>query len=70
MKQTRRKHTPSFKGRVALEAPKGEETTPELASWLEVHPSQIRTWKKPPVEGAARIFDNNQDHKKKDDALT
>jgi len=32
MKQNRRKHTPSFKARVALEALKGEETIAELAS--------------------------------------
>ncbi len=31
MKQNRRKHSPSFKARVALEALKGEETTAELA---------------------------------------
>src|SRR3990172_4995119 len=30
MKQSRRKHSPSFKARVALEALKGEETTAEL----------------------------------------
>ncbi len=32
MKQNRRKHNPSFKARIALEALKGEETTAELAS--------------------------------------
>ena len=35
MKQNRRKHSPSFKARVALEALKGEETTAELASLLK-----------------------------------
>ncbi len=39
MKQNRRKHTPSFKSRVALEALKGEEAIAELASRFEVHPS-------------------------------
>ena len=68
MKQNRRKHSPSFKAKVALEALKGEETIAELASRFEVHPSQIRTWKHTLNEGAAGIFVKDQNHKKKDDA--
>ena len=53
MKQNRRKHSPSFKARVALEALKDEETLAGLANRFEVHPSQIRKWKDSLAEGAA-----------------
>jgi transposase len=68
LKQNRRKHSPSFKARVALEALKGEETIAELASRFEVHPSQVRKWKQALAEGAAGIFGGDQTQKKKDDA--
>ena len=68
MKQNRRKHSPSFKARVALEALKGEETIAELANRFEVHPSQIRKWKNSLTEDAASIFGSDQVQKKKDEA--
>ena len=68
MKQSRRKHSPSFKAKVALEALKGEATIAELANRFEVHPRQIHKWKSSLAEGAVGIFGGEQNHKKKDDA--
>jgi len=62
----RRKHSASFKARLAMEALKGEAAA-ELAHRFEVHPSQIRVWKKALAEGATGIFRSDHDHKSKDE---
>ncbi|MSQ16931.1 MAG: transposase [Dehalococcoidia bacterium] len=71
MKQTRKKHSPAFKARVALAALQGEHTIVELASRFEVHPSQIHDWKKALVQGAPQLFDHGAGRQEKDqEALT
>ena len=66
MKENRRKHSPSFKARVAMEALKGEETVAQLASRFDVHPSQVHKWKKELTDGVAGIFGNSHGQKKPD----
>ena len=45
-KESGKNHSSSSKAKVALEAPREEETTAEIANRYEVHQSQVRTWKK------------------------
>ena len=67
MPQGRRKHSPAFKAKVALEALKGQETVAQLAARYEVHPGQIQAWKKALTEGASSVFGNGQEQKSRND---
>ena len=71
MLQRSRKHSSSFKARVALEAVKGEATIAEPAGRFEVHPNQIHAWRKALVQEAGTIFEreHGKKSKKSDEAL-
>ena len=54
----RKRHSASFKAKVALAALKGDKTIAELSSIFGVHPNQISRWKREFLEGASEIFSN------------
>ena len=56
-RKARRKFTPEFKAKVALEANKERQSLAELAMKYEVAPSQITAWKKQLAENAAGVFE-------------
>ena len=52
----RRQFSARFKFQVALEALKGTQTVNEIAGHYEVHPSQVKQWKKQLQEEGAGLF--------------
>ena len=56
MARKRRSFSPAFKAKVALAAARGDKTTAELASKFSVHTSQVTSWKKQLLSGAAELF--------------
>ena len=68
MSKQRRKHSPAFKAKVALEAVKGGRRWPNWRPGTRVHPSQIQAWKKALTAGAAGVFSNGKEQKADSDA--
>ncbi len=56
MSKQRRRHSPEFKAKVALEAIKSQKTVNEIASEHGVHPNQVRTWKQELLQGLETLF--------------
>ena len=52
----RKKHDPTFKAQVALEAVKGMRTVNEIAANYGVHPNMITKWKRHLLEGMPGLF--------------
>ena len=57
MKNTRTRHTPAFKAKVALAAVREQESISQLAKRYGIHANQIYKWKREFVEQAAVVFD-------------
>jgi transposase-like protein len=63
VKKIRRKLSPAFKARVAVEALREQKTMPQIASQHGIHSSQVQKWKKELKEGIPGIFEKDNVHK-------
>jgi len=63
---TRRRFTPDFKAKVALEALRGDRTIQEIAARHKVHPNQVSTWKRQAMDGLGDVFSNGSEHTRRD----
>ena len=54
----RRSFTSELKKKIAIEAIREQRTVNEIASSYEVHPAQVRKWKKELLDGATTIFES------------
>jgi transposase-like protein len=59
MTKQRRQFSAKFKFQVALEALKELKTINEIASRYEIHPTQVKQWKKQLQEEGADVFNEN-----------
>ena len=66
MKESRRKHSPTFKAKVALEAVRGQMTLAELAKKFEVNQVVISRWKTEFLENMSAVFDKAEKSEKAD----
>jgi transposase len=59
----RRRYSPDFKAKVALEALRGELTAAQLAAKHGVHQTMISEWKRQAVDGLADVFSGKAEAK-------
>ena len=61
MSALRKRPSATLKAKVAIAAVKEEKTIAQLASEYEVHPNQIRQWKKRLLEEAPDVFSSRRE---------
>lgn len=64
MARKRLVHSSGFKAKVALTAVRGDRTMSQLAAQFGVHATQVASWRRRLLEGAAGLF---EDRRRRDD---
>ena len=58
----RRRFTPEFKARVALEALRKRDSVQVIAARHKIHPHQVSRWKRKLIEGLPEVFSEDAGH--------
>ena len=61
----KKRYDSKFKGKVAVEAIRGERSIAEIASDFEVHPNLVGQWKKKALENLPQAFYSKSERNKK-----
>lgn len=69
MGEVRKRHTPTLKMKVAMEATIGDKTVAEIASKHRVHPTQVSQWKKQLQASCVEIFGGRRPRSEASDVL-
>jgi transposase len=69
MATTRKRYSPKFKARVAVEAIRGEKTLNQLGSQFGVHPVQIAHWRRTALDHIEDLFVDGRTRKGPDVAV-
>lgn len=65
----RRKHSPDFKKKIALEAIREQKTINQIAKEFQVHPVQVSEWKKQLLDGCGSVFVSNNRQESREDEI-
>jgi transposase len=65
----RRKHSPDFKKKIALEAIREQKTINQIAKEFQVHPVQVSEWKKQLLEGCGSVFTGDSRQESREDEI-
>lgn len=69
MGKIHKRYSPNLKAKLALEAIREEETVAELARKYQVHPTQIKRWKKAATERMIELFTDRGQKREKEKNL-
>lgn len=61
MGNIKRKHTPAFKAKIALELIQGRAKVSEICSRYAIHPTQAGIWKEQAVKGLPSVYVSKAD---------